>query len=134
MEGETGVLDGETTADGSVSVEHVECIGACGGATAVQVNYETIEGVDPDRARALVRWLRDTRPAVVVSDEMQEEFGGRRAFDWGPPEFEGAIGPVPAFAPYGSVGGEPKPVHRELVLEPRSSRLGTRSSGRRRRD
>ena len=144
VEGETGVLDGETTADGSVSVEHVECIGACGGATAVQVNYETIEGVGPDKARALVRWLRDARPAVVISDEMQGEFGGRRAFDWGPPDPEGAIAPIPAFARYGSVGGEPgADAGRDESVERgratgrgsgRGSRLGIRSSGRRRGD
>ncbi len=51
VEREAGALDGETSSDGTVSVEHVECIGACGGATALQVNYETVEGVEPDAAR-----------------------------------------------------------------------------------
>ena len=84
------------------SVEHVECIGACGGAVAVQVNYETIEGVTADKAAALVKWLSDTQPEVVLADEMQQLFGGRRSFDWGPTDAEGAIRPVPAYGPYGS--------------------------------
>jgi NADH-quinone oxidoreductase subunit E len=102
------VQDAATTtmrgADGDdlFSVEHVECIGACGGAPAVQVNYETVEGLTPTSAEALVGWLRDTTPSVVLADEMQQLFGGQRSFDWGSPEVEGAIGPVPAFGPFGS--------------------------------
>jgi NADH:ubiquinone oxidoreductase subunit E len=101
---ETGVPPGETGADGRFSVEGVECIGACGGAPAVQVNYELVEGVTPDSGRRLCRWLADDQPAVVSSDQMQAEFGGTRSFEWGPDEPEGAIGPVPAFGPYGTAG------------------------------
>lgn len=101
---ETGVADGETGADGLFSVESVECIGACGGAPAVQVNYELIEGVTPEAGRLLCRWLADDRPAVVTSDHLQAEYGGAVSFDWGPSEPEGAIGPVPAFGPYGTAG------------------------------
>ncbi|MDK1018259.1 MAG: NAD(P)H-dependent oxidoreductase subunit E [Actinomycetota bacterium] len=88
--------------DASISVEHVECLGACGGAPAVQVNYELIEGVTPEKAEALIGWLRATSPEVVLADEMQQLFGGRRSFDWGPSEAEGATRPLPAFGPYGS--------------------------------
>ncbi|MDH3729613.1 MAG: NAD(P)H-dependent oxidoreductase subunit E [Acidimicrobiia bacterium] len=102
VEDETGVPDGETGNDGMFSVEHAECIGACGGAPAVQVNYELVEGVTEDKARGLCRWLRDGRPDLILSDEMQQLFGGTRSFDWGPPESEGAVGPVPAFGPYGT--------------------------------
>jgi NADH-quinone oxidoreductase subunit E len=101
---ETGVPPGETGADGRFSVEGVECIGACGGAPAVQVNYELVEGVTPDAGRRLCRWLADDQPVVVSSDQMQDEFGGTRSFEWGPDEPEGAIGPVPAFGPYGTAG------------------------------
>ncbi len=104
IEQQTGAHDGETSRDGLFSVEHVECIGACGGAPAVQVDYEMVEGLQPDRARALCDWLRNGRPDVVVSDEMQSLFGGRRSFDWGPLDPEGAVAPVPAFDPHGSVG------------------------------
>lgn len=102
VEGASGVGCGETTEDGSISVEHVECIGACGGAPAVQINYELIEGVTPDKAKSLIKWLTDTRPAVVLADEMQQLFGGQRSFEWGSSEPEGATRPVPAFGPYGS--------------------------------
>ncbi len=101
----SGVGSPDTTEDGLVSVEHVECIGACGGAPAVQINYELIEGVTPDKAEALIKWLKDTKPAVLLADEMQQLFGGQRSFDWGPSEPQGATRPIPAFGPYGSADG-----------------------------
>lgn len=105
VEDESGVPDGETGADGTFSVEHVECNGACGGAPVVLVNYEMVEGVTPEKARELIKWLRDGGPEVVNTEEMQQLFGGRRSFDWGVKEEEGAVLPVPAFGPYGSTGG-----------------------------
>jgi NADH:ubiquinone oxidoreductase subunit E len=105
VEDETGVPDGETGGDKRFSVEHIECNGACGGAPVVLVNYEMIEGVTPEKSRDLVRWLRDGGPDVVNTDEMQQLFGGDRAFDWGIQEPEGAILPIPAFGPYGSARG-----------------------------
>lgn len=104
LEDEAGVPHGETDEEGVLSVEHAECIGACGGAPAVQVNYETIEGVTPDKARELVQWLRNARPETVTADEMQDLFGGTRSFDWGIRDDTGAVGPYPAFAPLGTVG------------------------------
>ena len=105
VERSSGALRGETSDDGVFTVEHVECIGACGGAPAIQVNYELVEGVTETAAQELVKWLRDTRPEVVLADELQQLFGGQRSFDWGSTEPEGAIAPVPAFQPYGSTGG-----------------------------
>ena len=102
VEDESGVPHDETDPEGVVSVEHAECLGACGGAPAVQVNYELIEGVTPDKARELIRWLRASSPEVVNADEMQELFGGRRSFDWAIPADSGAIGPYPAFGPLGT--------------------------------
>ena len=106
VEDESGVPHGETDEAGLISVEHVECIGACGGAPAVQVNYELIEGVTPEKGRELVAWLKKARPEVVNSDEMQQLFGDRRSFDWAITEDNGAVGPYPAFQPLGTVGGE----------------------------
>lgn len=102
VEDESGLPHGETDADGLLSVEHAECIGACGGAPAVQVNYELIEGVTPEKGRELIRWLRSTTPEVVNGDEMQELFGGQRSFDWAIPSDGGATGPYPAFQPLGT--------------------------------
>jgi NADH-quinone oxidoreductase subunit E len=108
VEDESGVPHGETGPDGLLSVEHVECIGACGGAPAVQVNYELIEGVTSEKARELVRWLQTARPDVVNTDEMQELFGGVRSFDWAIRDEIGADGPYPAFQPLGTAGSEGK--------------------------
>ncbi len=105
VEDETGVPDGETGQDGAFTVEHVECNGACGGAPVVLVNYEMVEGVTPAKARELVKWLRDGGPDVVGTEEMQQLFGGEKSFDWGVREPEGAVLPIPAFAPYGSARG-----------------------------
>ncbi|OFW66263.1 MAG: hypothetical protein A2Z12_05685 [Actinobacteria bacterium RBG_16_68_21] len=99
---ETGIRPGQT---GAITVEAVECVGACGGAPAVQVDYELVEGVSPAQARALCRWLLDERPGFVIGDDLQARFGGQRSFDWGPAEPVGALGPVPAFEPYGTTGG-----------------------------
>ncbi len=104
VEDATGVPAGETDAERVFSVEHVECIGACGGAPAIQVNYELVEGVGVEKARELVQWLRDGEPQVVNGDEMQALFGGQRSFDWGPAETAGAGGPVPALESLGTVG------------------------------
>ncbi len=101
---ETGVEPGRPGGDGLFTVEWVECLGACGGAPALEVNYELVEGVVPDQARALCRWLRQERPEVVVADRMQELFGGRPSFEHGASDPTGAVAPVPAFGPYGSAG------------------------------
>ena len=89
-------------ADFFISVERAECIGACGGAPAVQVNYETVEGLTSEKATALVEWLAGSQPEVVLADEMQQLFGGQRSFDWGPTEHEGPVTTVPAYEPLGS--------------------------------
>jgi len=115
---ETGVPAGETARDGSITIESVECIGACGGAPAVQVDYELVEGVTPEKGRELCRWLQtlppspslregeeSSRPVVIRSDDLQQRFGGRRSFDAGPPDPIGAVGPFPAFGPLGTAGG-----------------------------
>lgn len=105
VEDEAGIPTGGTDEEGLITVEHVECIGACGGAPAVQVNYELIEGVTASSARELIRWLRSTTPESVHTDEMQELFGTRRSFDWAISEPVGAVGPFPAFEPYGTTDG-----------------------------
>ena len=108
IEDESGVPHGETDTEGLISVEHAECIGACGGAVACQVNYELIEGITPEKGRELIRWLKKARPEAVNTDEMQELFGGRRSFDWALPSDVGAAGPYPAFEPYGTATEDTK--------------------------
>ncbi len=45
---ETGTGPGETSEDGRFTVMEAECLGACGFATAVQINDEYFENVMPD--------------------------------------------------------------------------------------
>jgi NADH-quinone oxidoreductase subunit E len=44
-----GIGHKATTADGSFSLEEVECIGACSWAPAVQVNYDFHENLTPEK-------------------------------------------------------------------------------------
>jgi NADH-quinone oxidoreductase subunit E len=47
-------LGAKYAADPDVTVEEVECLAACGGAPAMQVNYEYHERVTPETAEQLV--------------------------------------------------------------------------------
>ena len=55
----TGLENYETDNDKVFTFEEVECIGACGGAPAVQVNYETVEGLTPEKSIQMCEWLKD---------------------------------------------------------------------------
>jgi NADH-quinone oxidoreductase subunit E len=53
-----GVGNDETTPDGKVSLEHVECNAACDYAPVVMVNWEFFDNMTPQSARDLVDGLR----------------------------------------------------------------------------
>ncbi|MGY1744496.1 NADH-quinone oxidoreductase subunit NuoE [Blastococcus sp. SYSU D00695] len=53
-----GVHHDETAADGSVTLEHAECLAACDYAPVVTVDYEFYDQQDVESARALVAALR----------------------------------------------------------------------------
>ncbi len=53
-----GVHHDETTADGSITLEHAECLAACDYAPVVTVDYEFYDQQDVEGARALVEALR----------------------------------------------------------------------------
>jgi NADH-quinone oxidoreductase subunit E len=55
----TGLNSNETDEDGLFTFEAVECIGACGGAPAMQVNYETVEGLSSKNTLNLCEWLKN---------------------------------------------------------------------------
>ncbi|NLE79616.1 MAG: NADH-quinone oxidoreductase subunit NuoE [Rhodococcus sp.] len=57
-----GVGNGETTADGKITVEHIECNAACDFAPVVMVNWEFFDNQTPDTARTLVDGLRSGSP------------------------------------------------------------------------
>ncbi|MEV5650896.1 NADH-quinone oxidoreductase subunit NuoE [Nocardia sp. NPDC052254] len=53
-----GTAAGETTADGTVTLDHVECNAACDYAPVVMVDWEFFDNQTPESARALVDSLR----------------------------------------------------------------------------
>ncbi|MBM7806040.1 NADH-quinone oxidoreductase subunit E [Geodermatophilus bullaregiensis] len=58
LSADLGVHHDETAADGSVTLEHAECLAACDYAPVVTVDYEFYDQQDVDSARALVAALR----------------------------------------------------------------------------
>jgi NADH-quinone oxidoreductase subunit E len=57
-----GIGHNETTADGTVSLEHVECNAACDFAPVVMVNWEFYDNQTPASARELVDGCRAGNP------------------------------------------------------------------------
>jgi NADH-quinone oxidoreductase subunit E len=57
FEAELGVSAGETTPDGGVTLSAVECLGGCGYAPVVSVDYRYRQRVKPEDAAAILREL-----------------------------------------------------------------------------
>jgi NADH-quinone oxidoreductase subunit E len=57
-----GVGNEETTGDGSITLEHAECLAACDYAPVVTVNYEFYDQQTPESATALVDQIRAGQP------------------------------------------------------------------------
>ena len=93
----TGLSNNETDEEGLFTFEAVECIGACGGAPAIQVNYEPVEGLSTENTLNLCEWLKNETPDLVVADELQNKFGGTKSFDWAISDNSGTTGSVPGF-------------------------------------
>jgi NADH-quinone oxidoreductase subunit E len=53
-----GIGHKQTTPDGKFSLEEVECLGACCGAPAMQVNYDYYENLTPEKIDTLIEKLR----------------------------------------------------------------------------
>src|SRR5688500_7293871 len=66
LEGRLGIKPGSTTADGTFTLEDVECIAACTEAPCLQVNYRYFHKVTTDEADALIDDLRHGRRAHEV--------------------------------------------------------------------
>jgi len=78
-----GVGMNETTADGTITLEHAECLAACDYAPVVTVNYEFFDNQDVESAGELVAQLRagerphPTRGAALCSfKEMSRQIAG----------------------------------------------------------
>ena len=98
----TGLENYETDTEKVFTFEEVECIGACGGAPAVQVNYETGEGLTPEKSLKMCEWLKEERPEIIVAEELQEKFGGVKSFDWAIKDNTGSSYSVPGFQNIGT--------------------------------
>ena len=59
-----GVGNGETTDDGKVTLEHIECNAACDYAPVVMVNWEFFDNQTPESAKRMVDDLRAGRPVA----------------------------------------------------------------------
>jgi NADH-quinone oxidoreductase subunit E len=56
-----GIGHKEVTPDGLISLEEVECMGACSWAPAVEINYDFHHHVTPERFDQLIEGLRKAR-------------------------------------------------------------------------
>jgi NADH-quinone oxidoreductase subunit E len=54
-----GLGNKEVLPDGLISLEEVECMGACSWAPAIQINYDFHHNVTPERFDQLMQGLRD---------------------------------------------------------------------------
>jgi len=57
-----GIGHKQTTLDGMFSLEEVECLGACCGAPAMQVNYDYYENLTPEKVDELIEELKKKEP------------------------------------------------------------------------
>ena len=63
-----GIGHKEVTADGRVSLEEVECIGACSWAPAIQVNYDFYHDVTMAQLEKLIDGLAAGRPPEEITE------------------------------------------------------------------
>ncbi len=99
-----GIGNDETTPDGAITLEHVECNAACDYAPVMMVNWEFMDNMDPTSATQLVddlsagREVRSTRgPRICTWREAERVLAG---FD------DGLAGEGPAAGPASLMGLE----------------------------
>jgi NADH-quinone oxidoreductase E subunit len=66
LERKLGIRAGETTDDGNFTLQSWECIAACGGAPAIQVNLEYLERVTAEQLDRLIDDLQRKADAAVA--------------------------------------------------------------------
>ena len=121
LSADLGVHHDETAADGSVTLEHAECLAACDYAPVVTVDYEFYDQQDVESARALVAALRrgekphPTRGAPLtdfrgISRQLAgfDQYGGEDA-RVAAIDAEGSIGPTLAGLRLAAERGESAP-------------------------
>ncbi|MEL4359456.1 MULTISPECIES: NADH-quinone oxidoreductase subunit NuoE [unclassified Luteococcus] len=73
MEKKLGITEGQTTSDGTFSLERLECNAACDFAPVMMVNWEFMDNMTPDKANELIdalaegREVQSTRGATITS-------------------------------------------------------------------
>src|SRR5690625_2440350 len=73
LESRLGIKAGETTPDGLITlITTGECIAACDGAPAAQVNLEYCNRLTPERIDGIIAAMRDGKSAEQISDEFSE--------------------------------------------------------------
>ncbi len=65
LQSHLGIGNEETTGDGKITLEHLECNAACDYAPVMMVNWEFFDDMTPQAARDLVDALRSGAPAVA---------------------------------------------------------------------
>lgn len=70
-----GIGNKQVTPSGTFSLEEVECIGACTGAPAMQVNYDYYENLTRDKVDAILEQLeqgRKSKPSPVTAGALHD--------------------------------------------------------------
>jgi NADH-quinone oxidoreductase subunit E len=62
LQGHLGIGNEETTEDGLISLEHIECNAACDFAPVMMVNWEFFDNVTPESATEIVDQIRSGQP------------------------------------------------------------------------
>jgi NADH-quinone oxidoreductase subunit E len=76
LSADLGVHHDETAADGSITLEHAECLAACDYAPVVTVDYEFYDQQDVESARELVAALRRGEKPVPTRGAPLTDFKG----------------------------------------------------------
>jgi NADH-quinone oxidoreductase subunit E len=133
---ELGVGHDQTTADGTITLEHAECLAACDYAPVVTVNYEFFDKATVDSARDLVGALRrgerpnPTRGAPLCTfREISRQLAGL------PDERDGAVD-APGVGEHTVIGvrlaqerGESAPAYADGKVPAESAGSSARPSG-----
>src|ERR1700727_208454 len=70
-----GIGNRQVSPSGTFSLEEVECMGACTGAPAMQVNFDYYENLDPEKVDVIFEQLQDgkkPKPVPVISGALHE--------------------------------------------------------------
>jgi NADH-quinone oxidoreductase subunit F len=70
-----GIGNKEVSPSGTFSLEEVECIGACTGAPAMQVNYDFYEDLDPEKVDTIFEQLQEGKkpqPSTVTAGALHK--------------------------------------------------------------